>query len=135
MQTVQYIAKPILTPRDAIASHVRWKITLLMAARMREPLSERATYSIQHPEECSIRQWLLSSRTAHLRRTEAYRDALELHTAFHREMQAIARLINGGDYETAERLLNAPTGFQSASMAMANAIMALERIPAGAIAS
>jgi len=45
------------------ASHVRWKITLLLAARMREPLSERATRSIQHPEECAIRKWLLSEHT------------------------------------------------------------------------
>ena len=31
MSSIPFIAKPILTPRDAIASHVRWKITLLMA--------------------------------------------------------------------------------------------------------
>ncbi len=135
MQSVQYIAKPILTARDAIASHVRWKITLSMAARMHEPLSERATHSIQHPEECSIGQWLLSKHTQHLRSTPEYRAVLDLHSDFHREMQSIARLINTGEYAAAERLLTTSAAFQNASTAVANAIMALERIPARRIAS
>jgi methyl-accepting chemotaxis protein len=130
MPSVPYINKPILTARDAIASHVRWKITLLMATRMREPLSARATHSIQHPDECSIRQWLRSPHTLHLRRTPEYRAVVDRHAEFHREMQTIASLINTGDFTTAERLLNAPTGFQRASTAVANAIMALDRIPA-----
>jgi hypothetical protein len=132
MQSTQYIAKTILNARDAIASLVRWKITLLMATQMREPLSERATYSIQHPDECSIGQWLLSRHTLHLRNTPEYRAATRLHIEFHREMQTIARLINTADYAAAERLLNAPTSFQHASTAVANAIMALDRIPAAA---
>jgi hypothetical protein len=135
MPPVQYIAKPILTSRDAIASHVRWKITLLMAARMREPLSARATRSIQHPEECSIHQWLHSRHTLYLRGTPEYLAVLDRHTRFHREMQSIARLINSGDYAAAERLLNAPAAFQKASIAMASALMALDRIPISAVAS
>src|SRR6202030_2373229 len=35
---IPYVAKTILTPQDAIASHVRWKITLLLAATIHEPL-------------------------------------------------------------------------------------------------
>jgi len=135
MPSVQYIAKPIVTARDAIASHVRWKITLQMAVRMGEPLSARATRSIEHPEECSIRQWLLGKHTLHLRRAPEYRAVLDRHTEFHREMQRIATLINDGAYAAAERLINSTTGFQSASNAVANAIMALERVPAAKLAS
>jgi hypothetical protein len=135
MPPVEYRNKPIVTARDAIASHVRWKITLLTATRMREPLSERATHSIQHPDECSIHQWLVSQHTLHLRGAPEYRAVLDRHVEFHREMQAIARLINAAEYTTAERLLNSPAGFQHASIAVANAIMALERIPAGKLAS
>jgi hypothetical protein len=129
MQPVEYIAKTIVTPRDAIASLVRWKITLLMATQMREPLSPRATHSVENPQECSIGLWLVSSHTLHLRGTPEYRAVLHLHIEFHREMQKIARLINAGDYPAAERLLHAPTGLQTVSIAVANAIMALERIP------
>ena len=131
MPAETYIAKTIETAPDAIASHVRWKIALLLAARMREPLSERATRSIQHPEECSIRKWLLSERTLHLRGTAEYHAALDQHTAFHGQMLQIANLINAGEYEEAERLLNATEPFQNASTALANAIMALDRIPGG----
>jgi methyl-accepting chemotaxis protein len=135
MSSVPYLAKPIITARDAIASHVRWKITLLTAARMRETLSERASYSIQHPEECSIRQWLFSSHTQHLRRTREYLAVLERHAEFHREMQAISGLIDAGEFAAAERLLTAHGSFERASLAVANAIMALERIPHCKLAS
>jgi hypothetical protein len=135
MLIVQYIAKTIVTARDAIASHIRWKITLLTAVKLHEPLSARATHSIEHPDECSIRQWLLSQHTLHLRRAPEYRAALDRHTEFHREMLKIAALINSADYAAAECLLNSPAGFQSASNAVANAIMALDRIPAAGLAS
>jgi hypothetical protein len=133
--SIQYMNKPIVTPRDAIACHVRWKITLLTAARMREPLSARATRSIEHPEECSIRKWLLSGHTVHLRGTPEYRAVFERHTKFHGEMQAIAKLLNSGEYGAAERLLQTPDRFEAASLAVANAIMALERVPTAKVAS
>jgi hypothetical protein len=131
MPAETYIAKTIENARDAIASHVRWKIALLLAARMHEPLSERATRAIEHPEECSIRKWLLSEHTLHLRGRPEYLAALNQHTAFHGQMLAIANLINGGEYEQAERLLNAADSFQNASTALANAIMALDGTVAG----
>jgi uncharacterized protein (DUF1778 family) len=124
---IPYIAKTILTPQDAIASHVRWKITLLLAATIREPLTNRATLSIQCPEECSIYKWLLSKHTLHLRGTPEYRTVLDLHAAFHGQMLRIANLINAGDFAEAEHILNAPQPFQSASTSLANAIMALDR--------
>jgi hypothetical protein len=131
MSAETYIAKTIENAPDAIASHVRWKIALMLAARMREPLSARAIRSLQHPEECSIRKWLVSERTLHLRGTLEYQAALDLHTAFHGQMLAIANLINAGDFEEAERLLNASEHFEKPSIALANAIMALDRTPAG----
>jgi hypothetical protein len=130
MPSEPYIAKTVENAPDAIASHVRWKIALLLAARMREPLSERATRSIQHPEEDAIRKWLLSERTLHLRGTPEYQAALDLHTAFHGHMLAIANLINAGDFEEAERLINSPDHFEKPSIALANAIMALDSTPA-----
>jgi hypothetical protein len=135
MSCTPFIAKPILTPRDAIASHVRWKITLLTAARMREPLSDRATHSVQHPNECDIRRWLLSQYTLHLRQTPEYLAVLHWHQEFHREMQAIARLINAGEFASAEDRLNHSESFQTASNSLANAIMALDRIAPIGLAS
>jgi hypothetical protein len=127
LSSPQYIAKPIVTAQDAIASHVRWKVTLLLAVRMREPLSERATLSIHRPQECSIHRWLMSKHTLRLRGTAEYRTALQLHLAFHVQMQRIALLLNTGQFEQAGRLLNSPESFQSTSNAFANALMALDR--------
>jgi hypothetical protein len=128
MPPLPYIAKTIVTPPDAIASHVRWKITLLLAARLHEPLSPRATYSLQHPEECSIRKWLLSDHTLHLRATTEYRTLLELHQAFHGHMLHIAGLLEAREFDQAELVLNSAEPFQNASNALANAIMALSHL-------
>jgi hypothetical protein len=130
-----YIAKPVLNPRDAIASHVRWKITLLFATQMREPLTPRALHAIQNPDECSAGIWLLSAQTFHLRATPEYRAVRDLHYAFHAQMKQIAGLIQAGDYVQAERILNAPEPFQSVSNSFANALMALDRIPPGPLVS
>lgn len=128
MSNTAYIAKPVLTPQDAIASHVRWKIALLLAAQMREPLSERATRSLTHPQECAIHKWLLSPHAEHLRGLPQYRAALELHATFHAHMLQVANLLRAGHFDQALLLINQPrTAFQEASNALANAIMALER--------
>jgi hypothetical protein len=129
LSSTPYIAKTIVTRQDAIASHVRWKITLLLATRMHEPLSERATRSLQHPEECSIHQWLLSQHTQHLRGTPEYRAVLDLHAAFHSQMIKVATLLRAGDFDQAEHLFNQSSPFQEASNSLANAIMALDRRP------
>jgi hypothetical protein len=125
--STSYTAKPILNARDAIASHVRWKITLQLATRMREPLSDRATRSIEHPEQCSIGKWLASEHTLSLRATPEYRAAVDQHLAFHGLMQHLAGLINTSGFDQAECLLNSPAPFQNTSNSFANALMALDR--------
>ncbi len=127
MSSTPYIAKTIVTPQDAIASHIRWKITLLLAVQMREPLSDRATRSLQHPEECSIHKWLLSDHTRHFRGTRDHRTVLDSHAAFHSQMLKVATLLRAGDFDQAEGLLNQSGPFQAASISLANAIMALDR--------
>lgn len=132
VSSISYIAKPILNAHDAIASLVRWNITLSLAVRMREPLSARAYQSIQFPEQCSIGKWLLSEPTLHLRRSREYVAVLDAHEASHRHMLCVANLINSADFEEAGRLLNSAEPFLGTSHSLANAIMAMDRI-SGAI--
>jgi hypothetical protein len=132
LSSTSYIAKPVLTEQDAIATHVRWKITLLLAARMHEPLSDRALESIRQPEQCSIGKWLIAKHTLQFRGTPEYRAVRDLHASFHDLMLRIANLLGTGDFDQAERLLNSPDPFQSVSTALANAIMALGRRARGA---
>ena len=115
------------TPRDAIASHVRWRIALLLAAQMREPLTDRALEAIRIPAVCLVGIWLASEQTLHLRGTPEYCAVVDLHGAFHGQMQRIANLLQTGDYPQTLRLLNGPGPFQDASNSLANAIMTLDR--------
>lgn len=128
MESVSYNAKPILNARDAVASHIRWKITMLTAARLKERLSERATQSIEDPQQCSIRRWLLSMRSGPIREKREYALALAKHIEFHRTMQTIARLLHSGQFAEAERRLVDHGGeFERASLELAQALMALDR--------
>ena len=127
LSSTSYIAKTVLTEQDAIATHIRGTITLLLAARMHESLSDRATQSIRQPEQCSIGKWLLAKDTLQFRGTTEYLAVRNLHTSFHGLMLRIANLLGAGDFDQAERILNSPDPFQNSSSALANAIMALGR--------
>jgi hypothetical protein len=50
-------------------------------------------------------------------------------------MLTITNLINAGEFEVAELLLNTSESFQTASNSLANAIMALDRIAPVGLAS
>lgn len=123
-----FVTAPIRNAQEAIASHVRWLITLQLAIRMREPLTPRCNHAISHPAECAIGEWLLSPSTAHLHRTPEHLALSAHHKQFHYEMLQIATHINALDFESAARLLNDPNGtFQAAAKATANAITTLDR--------
>jgi hypothetical protein len=126
---------PIVTAKDAIAHHMRWRITLQLAVTMREPLSSRATSAIQHLNECSIGKWLASQQTLSVRDTPEYRDLVACHEQFHRVMIQIAFSINHGNYEAAGQALAPGSSFRKAAQAIASAMMALDRVQTIAIAS
>jgi hypothetical protein len=127
LSSAPYTSKAVCTPRDAIASHVRWKIALLLAAQIREPLTDRALEAIRIPAVCLVGTWLASEHTLHLRGIPEYCAVVDLHNAFHSQMQRVADLLQTGDYPQTLHLLNAPGPFQDASNSLANAIMALDR--------
>jgi hypothetical protein len=135
MATKSPVDVPIVTAKDAIAHHMRWRIALQLAVTMREPLSPSATSAIQHLEECSIGKWLVSQHTFSVRNTPEYRDLVARHEEFHRVMTKIAFAINHGDYEAAGHALAPDSSFRKASQAISSAIMALDRVQQIAIAS
>jgi Chemoreceptor zinc-binding domain len=118
----------IITARDAISHHIRWKITLQLAITRHEQLSLRATNAIQQSAECSIGKWLFSTHTLHLRATPEYLALVDAHEHFHDEMRQIARLIESQDFAAAERALEPGSSFQCASQSIANAMMALDHV-------
>jgi methyl-accepting chemotaxis protein len=125
----------LLNAKEAIAIHVRWRITLLMAVTTREPLSANATRIIDHPDECCIGRWLLSSQTFAIRRRPEYLALVARHIEFHREMAHIASLIQAAEFDAAAAALGPAGSFQRASHAIAGAISAIDRIQRIAFAS
>ena len=124
-----FVTLPIRTAQEAIASHVRWLITLQLAVKMRETLTPRCNHAMRNPAESAIGEWLLSPSLAHLHRTPELLALSALHKQFHNEMLQIAALINAHDFEAAARPLNDPNSvFQTTAKATANAITTLARI-------
>jgi hypothetical protein len=123
-----YVSPRVQNARDAIATHIRWKITLLTALSLREGLSERATFNIENPDQCRIREWLNTPPLLAFRSTPEYRAVASLHRDFHREMQRIARLLNTGEFSAAEPLMLPTAPFETTSSSLAHALMALDRL-------
>jgi methyl-accepting chemotaxis protein len=119
---------PLLNAKEAIAIHIRWRITLQTAIATRTPLSANANHVIEHPDECCIGRWLLSPDTLAIRRRPGYIALVQRHREFHHEMAHIARLIRHGDFHTAATALGPAGSFQKASRAIAGAITAIDRI-------
>ena len=118
----------VLTVKDAIAKHVRWKITLQLAVVRLEPLSPGAIRAIEHPEECCIGAWLRSRHTVAIRHQPEYVSVVAHHVAFHREMLQIADRIANKDFAAASRHLDPRGSFHRASQALASALTALDLI-------
>jgi hypothetical protein len=126
---------PIITAKEAVAHHMRWRITLQLAVAMREPLSPGATRAIEHLEECTIGKWLVSQHTLSARDTPEYQALVARHEEFHRVMHEIAFSISHEDYETAGLALAPGSSFRRAAQAISSAMMALDRIQTIALAS
>ena len=135
MNTNHLADAPVVTAKDAIASHMQWKITLQLAIALNETLSPSAIRAIEHSEGCPIGRWLVSQHTSSIRNTPEYRDLVVRHEEIHRVLAQIASMINNRKYGAARRALDPNSSFRQASQAMASAIMALDLIQTIAIAS
>jgi hypothetical protein len=118
----------VLTVKDAIAMHIRWKITLQVAIVRQEPLSPGAIHAIEHPDECCIGAWLRSRHTVAIRQMSEYASVVAHHVAFHREMLQIADRIAKKEFAAANRHLDPRGSFHHASQALASALTALDLI-------
>ena len=125
----------VITAKDAIARHIRWRVTLQFAVSRQEQLDPEDVHAIDHLNECSIGKWLKSSHTVKIRQTPEYRALIARHEEFHREMQKIARLIESKKFAAAERALDPDSSFKKAAQAIASAINAVDSIQTIAIAS
>jgi len=134
MNTNHLADAPVVTAKDAIASHMQWKITLQLAIALNETLSPSAS-APSSIRRVPHRQMACSQHASSIRNTPEYRDLVARHEEVHREVAQIATMINNRKYSAARRALDPNSRFRQASQAMASAIMALDLIQTIAIAS
>jgi hypothetical protein len=118
----------ILNAKGAIARHMQWRMTLQLAITLEEPLAPEHIQQIRTYRRCAIGRWLDSEATAAMRQHPAYVDLCDKHVDFHREMDGVAKLIEGGRYAEAARAIDPYSSFAYSSKALALAITAYDRI-------
>lgn len=113
---------------NAQQAHSEWKIKLRLAITKKEQLDAD---SISKDNCCAFGKWLHGEAASQYNRLPGYKDCVTKHAAFHREAGAVARTINGGQYEKAEAMLGAGTPYAMASTAVGSAILGLKKaVPA-----
>lgn len=109
---------------QAIAKHAEWKVKFRKAISAKEQL-DADTIGKDHC--CDLGKWLIAESKSRIGGLTSYRDCVSRHTAFHTEAGKIAKLINKGAYQEAEKALDAGTPYASASSAVGLAISRLKK--------
>jgi methyl-accepting chemotaxis protein len=107
----------------AIQAHSEWKMKLRAAITRKEKIE--ANLSVDNA--CALGKWLHGEAKAPYSKFPAYADLVTKHAAFHREAGKVATAIAAGKYPEAEALLEAGTGFATASAAVGVAIIKLKK--------
>jgi methyl-accepting chemotaxis protein len=110
-------AKPTVAVDDfdfdaAIQAHRQWKVKLRQAIAKHERLDAD---TICRDDACPLGRWLHGPGGARWGNKPSFVELVDRHAGFHRAAGAVARQINAGDYERAERLIGAGSDFARAS--------------------
>ena len=114
----------------AIDRHNEWKIIFRMAIEQRTAV-DAAT--IGRDDCCVLGKWLYSEGKVLHGDKSPFAGLVTSHAAFHQNAGAVAEAINAGDFATAEKMLGVWSEYMDASMAVVDAIEALQKAvdPAG----
>lgn len=97
---------------QAIDAHRQWKV------RLRQAISEHARLdaeTICRDDRCVLGRWLYGEGGQRWGSRPTFRNLLERHAEFHQEAGKVARQINAGMYEDAERLIGSGSRFAGVS--------------------
>lgn len=107
---------------------MQWKMTLQLAIAMEEALTALQMEQINYPRRCAIGRWLDSSVTLPVRDRGEYTDLVRKHAHFHKQMGVVAELIQAASFDKAMTATKANSPFVAASEALADAILACDRV-------
>ena len=109
----------------ALKKHADWKIKLRSAISSKDVLDADM---ISRDDCCDFGKWLYhadaSATVGHL---PSYQECMHQHTTFHRVAGDVAKIINNGQYEQAEKLLSNGSDFMNASNSVGSAIIRLKK--------
>ncbi|MBS3954190.1 MAG: CZB domain-containing protein [Methylomicrobium sp.] len=108
----------------ALQAHSEWKIKLRSGISKRE-FMDAAT--IGRDDCCKLGKWLHGGGQKQYQHLSSFHDCLNKHAAFHREAGKVAEIINQGQYEKAESLLDSGSAFAAASSQVGVAIVTLKK--------
>jgi methyl-accepting chemotaxis protein len=108
----------------ALQAHSEWKIKLRSGISQREHMD---AVTIGRDDCCKLGKWLHGSGKMQYQHLSSFRDCLQKHADFHHEAGKVAQIINKGQYEKAESLLDRGSAFALASSQVGVAIVALKK--------
>lgn len=110
---------------NAILAHHVWK-NKLKAAIASKSVVDAETFA--RDDCCEIGQWLYGEGGSIYRKAPEFTALLERHKVFHLEAGKVAQQINGKNFVGASRMIESGTPFGTASLAVAEALVALKRV-------
>lgn len=109
---------------EAIQKHAEWKVKFRSAIAKKEKMD--AT-TIRADNCCILGKWLHNEGKIQYGTKGSFTTVVARHADFHRIAGKVADTINAGNYDAAEKMLDAGTDYAQASSAVAVAIMGLKK--------
>ncbi|MDT8990305.1 CZB domain-containing protein [Curvibacter sp. APW13] len=109
---------------NAAAAHALWKTKLRAAIAKHEQLD---VVTLSRDDCCELGQWLHGEGKSSYGRLAAHGDCMHKHLTFHSEVTKVAKVVNAGRYDEAERMLGMGSGFAQASSALSVAFLKLRK--------
>lgn len=109
---------------QAIAAHAQWK------QRFRSAIADGSLLpaaEIRKDDQCELGCWLYGAGGHQYGHLPQFVDLLERHRVFHQEAARIAERINAGSHADAMLMLDGPTAYGQATVAIGAAVHALRQ--------
>ena len=108
----------------AIQAHANWRAKLRTAVTQKERLDAD---TVGRDDCCELGQWLHGAGSSQYGGKPSFVNLLGAHRQFHEEAGKVARMINQGAYDHAEKQLANDTAFSRASQKVATAVIQLAK--------
>ncbi len=118
----------LLTAKELIARHEKWKLTLWAAVFTRKPLSVEQINQIVHQELCPIGRWLAAQEVTELGASAEFEEVSRNHQDFHAEMMEVALLLARKDYGASAAAIQEGSSFSISGRRLARSMLALNQV-------